>query len=205
MQVSSGAPLEAWQVSSLQRYWRGYIERVMEHHSIEEEHFFPFVEQRARVPLLLSEQHGILHDSLDVCDAAMTNLVATGAVGRDAQLLDACMAPYAELLRQKTEHFAAEEQVGLPLFREHFALKDYQPLQDTINASLSPGHKASFFHAMSSKTRAEFCKVHGVPKLALLLTIMPGVRKFDRTLHKPLLAIIEGSREAHTAGCGCFA
>lgn len=89
-------------------------------------------------------------------------------------------APYAELLRQKTEHFAAEEQVGLPLFREHFALKDYQPLQDTINASLSPGHKASFFHAMSSKTRAEFCKVHGVPKLALLLTIMPGVRKFDR-------------------------
>jgi hypothetical protein len=59
--------------------------------SIEEERFFPFVEQRARMPLLFSEQHGVLGDSLDVCDAAIASLAATGAVGSDAQLLDAFM------------------------------------------------------------------------------------------------------------------
>lgn len=43
------------------------------------------------MPLLFSEQHGLLNDSLDVCDAAMANLAATGAVECDAQLLDAFM------------------------------------------------------------------------------------------------------------------
>jgi hypothetical protein len=78
------------------------------------------------------------------------------------------------------EHFAGEEQLGLPIFRSHFALKEYQPLQDAINASLSPSHQASLFHAMSSDTRAEFCKLHHIPKLALVMAIMPGVRNFDR-------------------------
>jgi hypothetical protein len=78
------------------------------------------------------------------------------------------------------EHFAGEEQLGLPIFRAHFALKEYQPLQDAITASLSPGHEAAFFHAMSSETRAKFCRLHGIPKLAMVMTIMPRVRKFDR-------------------------
>jgi hypothetical protein len=55
--------------------------------SIEEERFFPFVEQRARMPLLFSEQHGVLDDSLDLCDAAIANMAATGTAARDAQLL----------------------------------------------------------------------------------------------------------------------
>jgi hypothetical protein len=57
--------------------------------SIEEERFFPFVEQRARMPLLFSEQHGVLGDNLVVCEAAMAGLAATGAVGSDSRLLDA--------------------------------------------------------------------------------------------------------------------
>jgi hypothetical protein len=88
--------------------------------------------------------------------------------------------PYAEMKVLMEEHFAGEEQLGLPIFRSHFALKEYQPLQDAINASLSPSHQASFFHAMSSSTRAEFCRLHHIPKLVQLLSIMPGVRNFDR-------------------------
>jgi hypothetical protein len=78
------------------------------------------------------------------------------------------------------EHFAGEEQHGLPIFRTHFALQDYQPLQDAINASLSPSHRAAFFHAMSKETRAEFCRLHHIPKMVQLMVIMPGVREFDR-------------------------
>jgi hypothetical protein len=57
--------------------------------SIEEERFFPFVEQHARMPLLFSEQHGVLDDSLDLCHAAIANMAATGTAARDAQLLSA--------------------------------------------------------------------------------------------------------------------
>jgi hypothetical protein len=32
VQISSGDPLEAWQVASLQRYWHAYHEHVLEHH-----------------------------------------------------------------------------------------------------------------------------------------------------------------------------
>jgi hypothetical protein len=88
--------------------------------------------------------------------------------------------PYADMKVLMEEHFAGEERVGLPIFRAHFALKEYQPLQDAINASLSPSHQASFFHAMSSDTRAEFCRLHHIPKVTLVMTILPGMRSFDK-------------------------
>jgi hypothetical protein len=73
--------------------------------SIEEERFFPFVEQHARMPLLFSEQHGVLGDSLDVCDAAVANMAATGTAARDAQLLNAFMVRgLTSLIPLSTKH-----------------------------------------------------------------------------------------------------
>lgn len=66
---------------------------------MEEQIFFPFVEKRARLPLLYSEEHGSLADGLRVCEAALTALAVTGDAQRDKQLLAALQVrPWRQLV-----------------------------------------------------------------------------------------------------------
>lgn len=128
---------------ALQRYWKGYASEVVNHHTIEDELYFPALTDRVPVARGLTDRtdddHAHLDELMDDITEALTQVVDgdAGAAVRAAQL-------FADLDAHMTEHLDFEDADVLPLFVRHFTAAEYLALDHQATKTVKPGPQAAF-------------------------------------------------------------
>ena len=104
-------------VEALQRYWEGYTNEVLSHHTIEDDIFFPALVERAPVAAehlgRIDEDHHLLDELMAEGHAALTGVVEGAATDRAAHVL-------GHLDVMMNRHLDFEDAELLPLFASQF-------------------------------------------------------------------------------------
>jgi hemerythrin-like domain-containing protein len=107
------APLVSWQVSCLQKYWKGHEEHVHGHYQNEDDIMNSFLRERMHYPDKLETDHTSLIELMD----AIRPLIAALKPSSTCEELTAKWAEYKSLMEP---HLTEEEQMPLPLLRTFF-------------------------------------------------------------------------------------
>ncbi len=128
-------------VDALQRYWAGYANEVLSHHTIEDDIFFPALVERVPVAAdhlgRIDEEHHLLDELMAEGHAALAGVVEGAATDRAAHVL-------GHLDVMMNRHLDFEDAELLPLFASRFQQDEYDLLHQRAIKSLGFG-KATLF------------------------------------------------------------
>jgi hemerythrin-like domain-containing protein len=171
-----------------ERWYEGYVGELHDHHTIEDDIFFPALVEKVpvfadQVPRI-DRDHARLDELLDWTKASLRDL-AGGPGSWDAAQGDASRAT-AELAALLDDHLGFEDADVLPLFTRHFTAEDYDELDRSATAK--PNLRQLLFTipwALDWATDAErthtFDKTPFVFKLIWQLRRRPYARLADKT------------------------
>ena len=159
---NAGKPVEVWEVTAIQRWWKGHFEHIHDHHHNEDDKFVPFFQDRFNYPPKLEADHVTLVKHLDKIESLVTGL-STEDSSEDLGKLAKSWDEYRQTLYP---HLLEEEAVVLPLMRAYFLHEEYAALvQDIMSNPEAPkSEMGSFIHFMGEENfRSEFMKQEGIP------------------------------------------
>jgi hypothetical protein len=138
-------PGDLGRAGAVERWFNGYLGELHDHHTIEDEIFFPalvekvpvFTEQVGRI----DRDHARLHELVEWNTTALRDLAGGGGTWAEAQA-EATRSTY-ELAALLDEHLGFEDQDVLPLFTRHFTVEEYDELDKT--AAAKPNIKQLLF------------------------------------------------------------
>jgi hemerythrin-like domain-containing protein len=128
-------------VADFARYWHGYANEVLGHHSLEDDIFFPALVER--VPAAqqhmarLGAEHHLLDELMEAAAAATLAFQAGDAPEPGIEVL-------AQLAHVMDEHLDYEDAEIIPLFADHFADEEYQALHRSAIKATGLGRQALF-------------------------------------------------------------
>jgi iron-sulfur cluster repair protein YtfE (RIC family) len=111
-------------------WWNGFSAELHNHHTIEDEIFFPAL--AARVPAFstheagLADDHARLDELMSGIDEVMPRLLQGAWVAPHKTAVELS----AELARFLREHLTVEDEDVLPLFTRHFGADEYEVLDE---------------------------------------------------------------------------
>jgi hypothetical protein len=111
-------------------WWNGFSTELHNHHTVEDELFFPAL--AAKVPAFaayeagLADDHAHLDEVMSGLARVMPRLLRGPWVGPHAEAVTLS----AELARFLHEHLAVEDEDVLPLFTRHFTADEYRELDE---------------------------------------------------------------------------
>jgi hemerythrin-like domain-containing protein len=180
-------PADRRRVRAFARYWAGYVGELHDHHTIEDDFFFPALAERveaARVHMArLADDHRVL-DEL-VADAANALAGVTDGAASPAAL----GAILRELAAHMRAHLDLEDAEILPLFERHFSAAEYRAVDEPAVKSVGVGRQTLFTvpfiaRAIAPEARAEV--LAGVP------AVFRVVYRITRGRHERLRAAAFG-------------
>jgi hemerythrin-like domain-containing protein len=175
------------------RYWKGYAGEVLHHHSVEDEIFFPALQERVPVAAELLSRTDADHQHLDELmlriDAAVADLAAARPSPHLAELT-------AELDRHMTDHLDFEDRDVLPLLERHFDKDEYDVLdaEAVKSAGLGPQMAFSLPMIVGAMTPAELSLI--LPEAPVALRVM---YRLTRGRHARLVERAFGSTPAEVS------
>lgn len=180
-------------VDALARYWDGYANEVLAHHTIEDDIFFPALVERVPVAAehlgRIGEDHHLLDELMAEGHAALAGVVEGAATHRAAHVL-------GHLDVMMNRHLDFEDAELLPLFASNFQQDEYDLLHKVAIKSLGFG-KATFFaipfigYWLDDDTRAQMLGTAPLPFKVLYRVTRRG--------HERLAALALGAAR-HRAG-----
>lgn len=114
--------------ADLEWWWNGFEAELHNHHTIEDELFFPAL--AAKVPAFATYEAGLADDHTRLSDimAGLGEAVPRLVRGRWAEPHARAVELSAELARFLHEHLTVEDEDVLPLFTRHFTAAEYEEL-----------------------------------------------------------------------------
>ena len=141
---AANAPLQAWQVASLQAYWAGHEQLVHSHHEHEDKLFTPMLKERIDFPEKLEADHDALLELMADVAAAVKALKAGGDVS-DA------MAKFEAYKVAMEPHLVEEQNVLVPLMRAYFPFVEVNKRVGEIMKKMDPVLTGAFVHSFAGK------------------------------------------------------
>jgi hypothetical protein len=141
-------------------------------------------------------------DLLGKCSRGVAAVRAGPAQEAALRDLIAHMATFQEAM---CAHLLEEEQVGLPILRHHFTLKEYKPVEQQIVAHATPADLAWITRPMAGDVarREWMTQVAAIPKPVQALVMMPAIRRYHRNVVVPMAALKAGETQAPPSDDGC--
>jgi len=174
------------------------------HHENEEKLVFPFLTTKVAPPPKMSADHVSLATVLELLDKAFKALQAS--VYSQSEL-EALSASFEAMEKDMCDHLKEEEDVGLPLLRHHFTLKEFKPVEKKIVESAPPSEFGWVARPMGeAKAKLWMTETLKVPGLVQSMLLLPAVRKYAREVTKPFDALLAGAKEyvvEPPPGCAC--
>lgn len=180
-------PLKAWEVSSLQSWYSGHEEHVLDHHHNEDNKFTPYMATRINLPAKLTTDHVPLVKMLDALGASIHELREGGtAVG-----LRRAWTKYARMMKP---HLLEEEQVALPLLRAYFTPPEVGKLVESILSESPPVSLGSFLYFMGGtrETVKKFMDNEGIPFFVWFLAFKGHVQVYHERMVRHADALLSG-------------
>jgi len=138
------APLQAWQVASLQTYWAGHESLVHSHHAHEDELFTPMLKERIVFPEKLEADHDAVLELMADVGAAVKALKEGGDVS-DA------LAKFETYKATMEPHLVEEQNILVPLMRAYYPHGEVNKKVAEIMQKLDPVHAGAFVHSFAGK------------------------------------------------------
>jgi hemerythrin-like domain-containing protein len=128
-------------VRALTRYWDGYTGEVNDHHTVEDDIFFPALVEKAPMAGDFLERihadHHLLDELGDAGSAAITDIAAGGDPARAVDVL-------GHLATHMAAHLDFEDRDVLPLFPRYFDGEEYGALEEQASKILGISRQALF-------------------------------------------------------------
>jgi hemerythrin-like domain-containing protein len=122
-------PTDDKRSAALARYWKGLVGEITEHHTLEDDFFFPALLEKVPAVASTLAVAAREHHELDAILAEGGAAVAALPVGRD----EAARARFAAAMRalddHVTDHLDLEDADLLPMFERHFTVAEYEALE----------------------------------------------------------------------------
>lgn len=109
-------PIQQWEVSCIQSFWKAHYMHVMSHHSNEDNLMVPYLKERVNYPEKLTADHTELVDKLNTIDSIVKGLGSS----KEEETVDELLKEMKELTGIMLPHLKEEEEQGLPLARAYF-------------------------------------------------------------------------------------
>jgi len=178
-------PLSAWEIESMQAWWKGHAIHIHDHHHNEDGIFIPFMNIRCKLPAKLEKDHEWLV-------AHMKKIAATfAALGK---LSAADLAPlWAEYDSKMRAHLLEEEAVCIPLLRAYFTPQETGKVVESI-LSLAPAvAMGSFFYSMGGQAPVmRFMKQEGIPFFVWYIQFAGQLATYEREMACHVVALMTG-------------
>jgi hypothetical protein len=116
--------------TELEWWWKGFSAELHNHHTIEDEIFFPAL--AAKVPVFAAYEAGLAgdHAHLDQVMRGLDEVMPRLQRGSWAALHTRAVELSTELARFLHEHLTVEDEDVLPLFVRHFTADEYKELDE---------------------------------------------------------------------------
>ena len=188
---AASAPLQAWQVASLQAYWAGHEQLVHSHHEHEDKLFTPMLKERIDFPEKLEADHDALLELMADVAAAVKALKAGGDVS-DA------IAKFEAYKVAMEPHLVEEQNVLVPLMRAYFPFVEVNKRVGEIMKKMDPVLMGAFVHSFGAVDFAGGLVVHvssGVAGLvaSLMLGKRIGYPRVPKAPHSLVLTHVGGA------------
>jgi hemerythrin-like domain-containing protein len=178
-------PRDPHRLAAFGRYWHGYANEVLGHHSVEDDIFFPALVDRLPAAhehmARLDAEHHLLDELMEAAAAAIK-----GFQGGDAPQPSAVVL--GQLAHVMDEHLDYEDAEIIPLFARHFTDEEYQALHEAAVKSTGLGKQALFTVPFIGYwvTDEERQNLLGSAPLPFRVVYRLSRRSHDRLVHEAL-------------------
>ena len=176
-------PLAAWEIESMQAWWKGHEVHIHDHHQNEDDKFMPFMRQRVVLPAKLEKDHAWLVGHMEKIAKALAKLT-------NASELAPLWSEYNEKMRA---HLLEEEEVCLPLLRAYFTPKETAKLVQEILGQAPALAMGSFLYCLGGKEGVrEFMAQEGIPFFVWYIQFAGQIAVYEKEMTAHVVALMTG-------------
>ncbi|KAK9810398.1 hypothetical protein WJX72_010043 [[Myrmecia] bisecta] len=171
-----GTPIPAWQREILKTWMDRFVKNVEDHHDHEEHIFYPALAKRITLPERFTSDHKHLMEAVGEMHHMVNTLAATESNPLDG--LQALKAKMDVFQPEMDEHLREEEVQGIPLQRQAFSQKEWQPLVDQVVSESKPMDLPGVVLHLDWDAKREWMLVQGIPGFVVKFILLPRCRKY---------------------------
>lgn len=166
-----------------------FCKQVHDHHDHEEKIFFPWMQTKIQLPPKMSADHKTLIANLEEVQKRATALEAADTSAEQLEALKSCRVAFVEMQEHMCAHLKEEEEEGIPMVRENFTFQEHEVPVNAIIKSMEWFELPQTIYQMNDADRMKFMQVAGIPSLIIALVMKGRIRRFEKEIMTPFLAI----------------
>lgn len=173
---------QPWEKQALVQVWSRFENWVHDHHTIEEDIFFPWLATRIELPERLASDHVALMDMLLECSRLVK-----------AHGYKDFLHAFKTFKSDMEIHFEEEEKAIMSQMRNHFTRAEQKVVDDKIAKRSKLSDIGHLLRPLDRKAQIKWMKtVVELPTIVIYLVMIPAIWHFNRTVGKKIQALKSG-------------
>lgn len=194
---------EMWMYENVAGWWHFFYENLESHHHNEEHVFFPPTVGRFEIPERFTSDHKTLMANLAAVDDDIKKLAKTAGSAERIPLLEKLRADLTQFCDHLLPHLVEEEQVLLPLYRQHFTVQEISALIQPMVRKMAWHEMPHFLRSMTREDQLAFMAQENIPSFVQKMIIAPRQRKFDRVVTRLMREVMDPATRVAPKPASC--